>query len=391
MFTNLNRYLACAVLALCCARGAAQPALDTAAVAPVVVRDTLPAPDSLRLPVAQDSLLAQDSLSADSSIAKNAISVPIYSKGDDSTIYLLGAEKHVLIYGNASVKFQDMDLAAYYIDFNVGTKVAFARGLYDTATHATVGKPVFKQGSETFEMDSMYFNFETKKAKIYAVITQQSDGYLHGEAIKRMPDNIIYVAGGKYTSCDQEHPHFYLALSRAKVVPNKQVVMGFAYFVLEDVPTPLAIPFGMFPQSSSRASGIIVPSYGEETSRGFYFREGGYYFAFNDYFDATLTGDYYTLGSWRASVRSSYRWKYHFSGGLSASYAYNVVGEEGSPDYNPSSAISLQWTHTQDPKFSPNKTFSASVNFTSSSYRRYNETTLNESLTNTTQSSISYS
>jgi hypothetical protein len=332
-----------------------------------------------------------DSALVDTTISKNAITDPVAYNAEDSTINLLGEEKRVLLYGNAKVTFQDMEITGDYINFNLDTKIAFARGTYDTATQTTKGRPVFKQGSETFEMDSMYFNFDTKKAKIYAVITQQSDGYLHGEVIKRMPDNVIYVAGGKYTTCENEHAHWYMSLSKAKVVPNDKVITGPAYFVLEDVPTPLFIPFGMFPQSSSRASGIIIPSYGEEANRGFYFREGGYYFAFNDYFDVTMTGDIFTLGSWRVTSRSSYQWKYHFSGSFNANYAFNVIGEPGSPDYNPSTAFSLQWTHLQDPKFSPNKTFSASVNFTSSSYRRYNETSLNEALTNTTQSSISYS
>jgi lipopolysaccharide assembly outer membrane protein LptD (OstA) len=361
------------------------------------------APDSLAghflyaLPAAADSLPALDSLAAqdstliDSDISKNAITSPVDFSATDSTVYLLDADKRVLLYGNAKVSSQDMTITADFIDFSSNTKLVFACGSYDSTTNTVKGRPVFKQGDETFEMDSMYFNFSTKKAKIYAVITQQSDGYLHGEVIKRMPSNVVYVAKGKYTTCENEHPHWYMNLEKAKVISGDKVVTGPAYFVLEDVPTPLFIPFGMFPQSSSRASGIIIPSYGEENNRGFYFREGGYYLALNDYFDIAFTGDIFTLGSWRLSSRSSYVWKYHFSGGFDVNYAYNVIGEPGSPDYNPSAAFSLRWNHSQDPKFSPNKTFSASVNFTSSSYRKFNETTLNESLTNTTQSSISYS
>jgi lipopolysaccharide assembly outer membrane protein LptD (OstA) len=356
----------------------------------------LPDSSALALPdssITRDSLLltAPDSVLVDSTISPNAITDPVDTHSADSTTYLLGEENRVLLYGNAKVTFQDMEITGDYINFNLDTKVAFARGTYDTATHEVKGKPVFKQGSETFEMDSMYFNFTSKKAKIYAVITQQSDGYLHGEEIKRMPDNVIYVAQGKFTACDDEHPHYYLKLTKAKVIPNDRTIAGPAYFVLLDVPTPLFIPFFITPKTASRASGVIIPSYGEETNRGFYFREGGYYFAINDYCDVTVTGDIFTLGSWRLSSRAAYLWKYHFSGGFNVNYAYNVVGEPGSPDYNPSTAFSLQWNHSQDPKFSPNKTFSASVNFTSSSYRRYNETSLNESLTNTTQSSVSYS
>jgi hypothetical protein len=369
--------------------------------APFAVPDSgaLAAPDAVALPdsmalslgMLPDSTALPDSALVDSDISEDALTDPVVYNAEDSTIYLLEGGMRVLLYGNAKVTFQDMEITADFIDFNMDTEIAFSRGTYDTVSQTTKGRPVFKQGSETFEMDSMYFNLSTKKAKIYAVITQQSDGYLHGEVIKRMPDNIVYVAQGKYTTCENEDPHWYMSLMKAKVLPGDKVVTGPAYFVLEDVPTPLFIPFGMFPQSSSRASGIIIPSYGEEANRGFYFREGGYYLALNDYFDVTLTGDIFTLGSWRLSSRASYMWKYHFSGGFDINYAYNVIGEPGSPDYNPNTAFSLRWNHSQDPKFSPNKTFSASVNFTSSSYRKINETSLNESLTNTTQSSISYS
>ncbi len=380
LFAILNRYFAFFVLVLMCWLGGAQRAL---------------AADSLRAVLPDSALLAADSAKVepvDTTISKDAITDPVFSTGKDSTVYMLQEDdRRVLIYGDGKVTYQDMEITADFIDFDMEKKVAFARGTYDTVTHTVKGKPVFKQGSENFEMDSMYFNFETKKAKIYAVVTQQSEGYLHGKAIKRMPDNVIYVHGGKYTTCDAACPHYYLGLTKAKVIPNDKVITSVAYLVLEDVPMPLAIPFGLFPQTSSRASGIIIPSYGEETSRGFFFRDGGYYFAPNDYFDVAVTGSIYTLGSWEAGARSSYLWKYHFSGGFNFNYANNVIGEPGSSDYATNTAFSLQWNHSQDPKFSPNKTFAASVNFTTTSFRNTNERTLSESLTNTTQSSISYS
>ncbi|MDR3297128.1 MAG: LPS-assembly protein LptD [Prevotellaceae bacterium] len=401
MVVNIRKYLAITCFALTASVGYAQVEADSASLIVPVAADTTAlasrdstgfAPDSTGF--APDSLLAvSDSAAVDSTISPDAITDPILSNGRDSTVYQLVGGSHVLIYGDGKVTFQDMEITADYIDFDLVTKVAYARGTYDSASHEVKGKPVLKQGSETYEMDSMYFNIKSKKAKIYAVITQQSEGYLHGKAIKRMPDGVIYVQGGTYTTCDAPHPHFGFELTKAKVVPGKQVITGPMYFMLEDVtfPPPILLPFGMFPQSSSRSSGVIIPSYGEETSRGFYFREGGYYFAFSDYFDVTLTGDYYTLGSWAARMRSSYVWRYHFSGSFSGSYASNVSGEKGSADFNDARAFSLQWTHTQDPKFSPNKTFAASVNFATSEYRRNNELTLSESLTNTTQSSISYS
>ncbi len=377
MFTNLNRYIAFFVLVLMCLVSKAQPMVKA---------------DSAPLVAVDSAMVPRDTTPVDTTVADDAITDPVFSKGTDSTVYILEEDnRRVLIYGNGKVNYQDMEITADFIDFDMMKKVAFARGTYDTLTKQVKGRPVFKQGSENFEMDSMYFNFDSKKAKIYTVITQQSEGYLHGQAIKRMPDNTIYVQGGKYTTCDATCPHYYLALTKAKVIPGNKVITGMAYFVLEDVPTPLFIPFGLFPQTSSRSSGIIIPSYGEETSRGFFFRDGGYYFAGNDYFDAAVTGSIYTLGSWDISARSSYTWKYHFSGGFNVNYAYNVTGESGTADYNVSKNFAIQWNHSQDPKFSPNKTFAASVNFSTVSYNDLNGRSLEQSLTNTTNSSISYS
>ncbi|MDR1416786.1 MAG: hypothetical protein LBJ57_05150, partial [Prevotellaceae bacterium] len=254
MFTNLNRYLAFFVLTLTCLVGRAQAPLADTLQMPSGVPDSgaLAVPDSsVSLPlydslVGLDSLTLIDSLSlldsalVDDGISKNAITDPVLSDGEDSTVFLLqSGNQRTILYGNGKVTFQDMEITADYINFDHSVKVAFARGTYDSTTKTVKGKPVFKQGSETFEMDSMYFNFNTRKAKIYAVITQQSDGYLHGEVIKRMPDNLVYVAKGKYTTCDDEHPHWYMNLTKAKVVPGDKVITGPAYFVLEDVPTPL--------------------------------------------------------------------------------------------------------------------------------------------------------
>ncbi|MDR0418761.1 MAG: LPS-assembly protein LptD, partial [Prevotellaceae bacterium] len=343
MFTNLNRYIAFWTFLLLGSAAMAQAipvdSVRTLDAMPLVtdslrnldstllVRDSTLVLDSLHMP--DSTMLMQDSVGVENGISDDAITDPIFSEGRDSTVFVLGGERRVLIYGNAKVTMEDMELTADFIDFNMDSKIAFARGTYDTLGNVT-GRPVFKQGSETYTMDSMYYNFESQKAKIYTVVTQQQDGYLHGDAIKRMPDNTIYVKDGKYTSCDHEHPHYYMALTKAKVIPNDKVVFGPAYFVLEDVPTPLIIPFGLFPQSSSRSSGIIVPSYGEEVRRGFYFREGGYYFAFNDYVDLAITGDIFTLGSWRVGARSSYAWNYKFNGGFNVNYAANIAGEKGS-------------------------------------------------------------
>ncbi len=316
---------------------------------------------------------------------------PILSEGKDSTqIEFTDNGILVHIYGEGSVKFQDADLKADYIRFNTKTKVAFARGTKDSLDNIK-GKPVFKQGKEELTMDSMHFNLSTKKAKIYGVVTRQDDGFMHGSVVKRQPDQSIHIAKGKYTTCDADHPHFYLALTKAKTTPGSTTVLGPSYFVLMDVPTPLFLPFALIPKSSSRQSGILFPSFGEEASRGFFIRDGGYYFAFNDHMDLALTGSYWTLGSWQISARSQYLWRYKFSGGFNLSFARNVVGDKNGPDYQTSDAFSANVQLTQDPKFRPNSTLSVSVNYASSSYKRYNETTLNNALTNTTQSSINYS
>lgn len=331
--------------------------------------------------------------SAPDTTVSDAFADPVLSNGRDSTVFVLEESgRRVLLYGEAKIKYQDMELSADFIDYNFASGNVFAKGLVDTSGQV-VGKPSFKQGSDEYKMDSMYFNFNSKKAKIYNVITTQGEGFLHGHSIKRMPDNSVNIMDGKYTTCDAECPHFYLALTKAKLTKKGSTVFGPAYLVLADVPIYFAgLPFGMLPKSkSNRQSGILIPSYGEENSRGFYLQNGGYYWAINDYVDLALTGDIYSLGSWRAAARSSYMWKYHFSGGFDISYSSTILGEKGSADYSKSSAFWINWNHQQDPKSTPNQTFSASVNFGSSSYKTYSERNLNDALTNNTQSSISYS
>ena len=227
-------------------------------------------------------------------------------------------------------------------------------------------------GQDKYESDTMAFNFKTKKGFIYNVYTEQEDGYLSSQHSKRDSSGVLYLEHGRYTTCDQPHPDFYIALSRAKVRPGKDVVFGPAYLVVADVPLPLAIPYGFFPFTKSYSSGFIMPSYGDESSRGFYLRDGGYYFAMSDKWDLKLLGEIYTKGSWGLSVASNYRKRYRYNGSFFFSYQNTKNGDKGMPDYTEQTSFKLQWSHRQDPKSNPFSSLSASVNFASTSYERNN-------------------
>ncbi|MEZ5196094.1 MAG: putative LPS assembly protein LptD [Bacteroidales bacterium] len=237
----------------------------------------------------------------------------------------------------------------------------------------------------------MKYNYDTKKGLVQKVITEDSEGYLHGGTVKKMPNNETNVLNGQYTTCDLEDPHFAFRFKKAKVIPENKIVTGPAYFVIEGVPTPLAIPFGLFPNKKGQRSGIIIPSYGESTQRGFYFENGGYYFAINDYLDFKLVGDVYTLGSWAVKPSLNYRKRYKYSGYLNGNYAINILGEKGTADYQRNKDFSFRWIHTQDPKARPNSKFSANVNIVSSQYNKFNPVNTTAYLSNTFQSSINYS
>lgn len=321
----------------------------------------------------------------------NFLDEPISGKNSDS-LHFAVKRNRVYIVGDGEVKYEDMTLKADYMDVNLDTKDIHAYGLTDTVAN-TKTRPEFLDGSQSYTMDTITYNLGSEKAKIKGVATREGDGFLVGEDIKKMQDNTINIAHGKYTTCDNiEHPHFYLSMTKAKVIPGKKIIVGPTHFVMEDVPIPfLGIPFGFFPLSMGRQSGFIIPSYGEETAKGFFLRNGGYYFAFNDYIDATLTGGIYTLGSWETKLQTRYIKRYKYSGSLSANFSKVILGDKGSADYTNSNTYSIQWSHRQDPKFKPNSNFSASVNFSSSGYNRYGSNTLNDYLNTQTSSSIVYS
>ncbi len=315
----------------------------------------------------------------------------IYGKNEDSLIYDLDT-KMVYVYEKGDIKYQNMTLKADFMRINMDTKQIRAYGREDTVSGKPT-RPEFVEGSATYTMDTINYNLDTKKAKIKGVATQEGEGYLIGDNVKKMPDNTIFISHGKYTTCNQvDHPHFYIAMTKSKTIPGKKVVVGPSYFVMEDVPIYfLGLPFGFFPISSSHHSGFILPEYGEEVVKGFFIRNGGYYFAFNDYIDMTVLGGYYTLGSWEASLASRYVKRYKFSGALNINYSKDIMGEKGAADYYNMGNFQMTWSHQQDPKFRPNSTFSASVNFSTSGYSKYGAQNMNDYLNTQTNSSIAYS
>lgn len=328
--------------------------------------------DSLQLAIYHHNKQVDDSIRLDSINRKKsgALDAPVTFSSEDSMVYD-AKSKVARLYGNSNVKYQNMDLSSDRIQMSLDSSLVRATGTADS-TGAISGTPVFTMGQDKYESDTMAFNFKTKKGFIYNVYTEQEDGYLSSQHSKRDSSGVIYLEHGRYTTCDQPHPDFYIALSRAKVRPGKDVVFGPAYLVVADVPLPLAIPYGFFPFTKSYSSGFIMPSYGDESSRGFYLRDGGYYFAMSDKWDLKLLGEIYTKGSWGLSVASNYRKRYRYNGSFFFSYQNTKNGDKGMPDYTEQTSFKLQWSHRQDTKSNPFSSLSASVNFASTSYERNN-------------------
>ena len=350
--------------------------------------------DSLELAIWKHNKAIDDSLHADSlnRERKNGIDAPVEYAADDSMTYE-GDAGIARLFGNAKVKYQDMDLKSDQIYMQMDSSLVHATGSRDSSG-TKFGTPVFKMGNDTYESDTMAFNFKTKKGLIQNVYTQQDDGFMVSELSKRNEKGELFLQHGRYTTCDEPHPDFYIALSRAKVRPGKDVVFGPAYLVVADVPLPFAIPYGFFPFTKSYTSGFIMPTYGDETSRGFYLRDGGYYFAISDKWDLKLIGEIYTKGSWGISAASNYRKRYRYSGSFFASYQNTVTGDKNMPDYVKQTSFKIQWSHRQDSKANPFSSLSASVNFATTSYERNNLSSMYnpQAMTQSTRtSSVSWS
>ncbi len=344
----------------------------------------------------KDSTAKADSIHRSDSVDmlnKSSLDAPAFSTARDSIIEDFSNGKQVIYYyGDVTVKYGNMELTADYMEYDLKTSTVFARGTADTSG-VIVGRPVMKQGEKSYELDVVRYNFNTMKSRITNMVTQEQDGILHGKKIKMMPDKSINIADGRYTVCDCEEPHYYLHLSRAKVItkPSQQTVFGPAWPVIAGVPLPIALPFGFIPERPDRATGILFPSFGEEAARGFYMRDAGLYFVLGDYFDISLTTDIYTMGSWAVDVNSRYKVNYKCNGGFGITYSNDQTGEEGSTDFFQTKNFSVKWSHSQDPKARPGTSFSASVNFSTPSNSKYNSTSINDALQNQINSSISYS
>lgn len=352
--------------------------------------------DSLQLAIYHHNKAIDDSIRADSMMRarSNGIDAPVKYSAEDSLVY--DAESGTAyLYGNSKVDYENMKLTSDKVHMNLDKSTVRATGTVDsTAEGGIKGKPVFTMGKDEYKSDTMAFNFKSKKGLIKGIYTEQQDGFLSGEVGKRDSTGSIYLQHGRYTTCDKLHPDFYIALSRAKVRPGKDVVFGPAYLVVADVPLPLAIPYGFFPFSKKYSSGFIMPSYGDESDRGFYLRDGGYYFAISDKWDLKLLGEIYTKGSWGVSAASNYRKRYRYSGSFLFSYQDSKTGDKGLPDFAEQESFKIQWNHRQDPKANPYSSLAASVNFATSNYERNNLNSMYnpQTLTQTTRtSSVSWS
>lgn len=308
---------------------------------------------------------------------------------NDSTIQDFKNNK-IYYYGGAKVIYDNITIEAEFIEFDFENRTVFAKGLPDS-TGKIYGTPVFTEGDQKYNSETMTFNFDTKKGIITKVFTEDAMGYIHGSRIKKMDDNTINIKSGSYTTCSNpEHPHYEFHFGKAKVIPDDKIVTGPAYFKLEETPLPIGVPFGIFPNSKGQRNGILVPSWGESANRGFYLENGGFYWGINEHVDLQLVGDIYTRGSWAVKPTLRYNKRYAYNGSFSGSYAVNKIGSKGSADYNESTDFKIRWVHKQDPKARPKSSFSADVYIVSSNYNKYNAISSNEYLSNTFQSSIAY-
>ena len=323
---------------------------------------------------------------------KEAIDARVEYSSQDSMIMTGKGIAHM--YGESDLKYKSLELTAEYIRVCMDSSTLYAVGRYDSIMEEMKGDPVFKDGNDSYEAKEITYNLSTQKGKIRHVVTQQGEGYLVADETKKMNDNTLMLHGGKYTTCDDhDHPHFYLQMTKGKVRPKKNVVFGPAYLVVGEVPLPLAVPFGFFPFNETYSSGIIMPNFGDDYTRGMYLQGLGYYFAINDYVDLEVKGDIYTRGTWAVSAASRYAKRYKFRGNVNVSYRWDVMGEKDMPNYDVRKNLSVQWTHSQDSKANPYNNFSASVNFKTSGYNRSNINSyynVQANAENTTSSTVNY-
>ena len=331
------------------------------------------------------------SISPKDSLSKTTdLETTVFYSAVDSTV--LDAEKQVVnLYGGAKLKYGNIALEADYIRLDWSKNEVFAKGTLDTATKKIIGLPVFTQGQDKYDSEEVRYNFKSKRASIKAIVTQQGEGFVQGKTVKKDEEDNLYIRNAIYTTCNLTHPHFHIKASKIKVVGKKEIISGPFHFELNDIPLPIGLPFGFFPYSQPKEagkSGIIVPTYGEEPSgRGFYLREGGYYWAASENIGVRFTGQIYSKGGWGLGANSQYNKRYRFAGSFNLAFNRNTNGDEFSPTKR--TDFSLQWSHS--PQSRGNSSFSASVNIASNSYNQFNNYNSQQYLSNTIGSSVQYS
>ncbi|MCQ2251444.1 MAG: hypothetical protein MJZ66_10080 [Bacteroidales bacterium] len=343
------------------------------------------------------SALPIDSLALETRKPKSIVDYPIAYQCSDSMMVNFD-DKLVFLYGKSNVKAEQMELSSDHMRIEMDNSSIFAEGREDTITHEISDEPKFKDGRDEFTARIMKYNFKTKKGHVLDVLTEQNNGFLHGQITKMHPDRQIHFKGGQYTTCDLDHPHFYLQLTRAKMLPNDKIISGPAYFVFLDVPVfALGLPFGIFPNSKKTANGVVIPKYGEESRRGFYLEDGGYYFAFGDYADLELLGTVYSRGSWGLRASSKFKVRYKFSGGFDFQFSRNVSGLKefgdsriGDLKYSPTNSYMLKFNFNQDAKANPYSNFGINIQYDKQSFDKYNARSVQDYAKSNTSSSISY-
>lgn len=336
--------------------------------------------DSLSQANEGDSLLA---------VSKDAVSSPVDYYAEDSIVFDIKNKKSYL-HDQVEVKYEDINLTSNYMEIDFDKNELFARGVKDSAENLQ-GNPVFKQNQTEFKSEEMNYNFNSKKGLVKHVITQESDGFLHGETVKKMNDSVNFVYKGSFTTCNLPHPHYGFNFRKAKVIANDKIVTGPIQLHIADVPTPLVAPFSMIPNQKGHKNGILIPTYGESADLGFYFQGIGFYAAFYDMVDFAITGDIYTRGSFAINAKSNYIKRYKFSGYIDASYSNSRSGERTTPSYEHRNDFKLTWKHSQDAKAHPRNRFSADVNFITNSYNERNNVKVEEYVNTNFTSAISFS
>lgn len=348
--------------------------------------------DSLIQPAPQNDTILSDSVPEKKEKQKFVLEDAIdYTAYDSISMDLINRKAYLYgDYQNAEISYQDINLKAGYIEIDFNKQELYARGFEDS-TGTVINTPVFKENNKKYESEEIHYNFDTKKGLISGVFTEEGQGYLHGNKVKKVEDNITWIERGMYTTCENKDPHYQIQFQKAKVIPQDKIVTGPANLIIEDIPTPLWLPFGIFPNKKERANGLIIPSVGESANRGFYLRDGGYYWGIGDHMDLAIRGDIYSRGSWGANVSSNYVKRYKFSGSVSLDYSYNKFGDPDAPDFEEEKEFFIRWNHKQSPKARPNSTFNASVNAGSMQHNKFNPQNTNDYLSNSFSSSISYS